>query len=69
MGETCGGTGDREVGHIKASMGRLHVSEVLKDRWKQSKGQGFSWLGGYVSSVWAVALDRAAEAGKAVKGP
>ena len=45
------------------------MSEVLKDRWKQSKGQGFSWLGGYESSVWAVALDRAAEAGKAVKGP
>lgn len=58
-----------EVGHIRASLGRLHVSDVLKDRWKQSKGQGFSWLGGYVSSVWAVALDRAAEAGKAVKSP
>ena len=45
MGEWHGGIGEGEVGHVRASLGRLHVSEVLKDRWKQSEGQGFPGWG------------------------
>lgn len=51
--------------HIKGSLKRLHLNWVLKDRWEQSKGQVFFWLGVYMSCVWAVGLGRDV-AGKAV---